>query len=186
MLTSTHLNEEIILLPVIKILLKEYKNLRLIIAPRHPERSKEILLLCSSYNLEAQLHSEKNYNSNKILIIDSFGILPSYFNISDIVFLGGSLIPLGGHNPIEPALHKCAILTASHIFNWQNIFDDMIEEKACLKISSVEDLENSLKNLLNNDEKIKNMKMNAFKYSQKQFVDTITLDKIINNYLEIC
>ena len=186
MLTSTHLNEEIILLPVMKILLKKYKNLRLIIAPRHPERSKEIRLLCSTYNLEAQLHSEKNYSSNKILIVDSFGILSSYFKISDIVFLGGSLIPLGGHNPIEPALHQCAILTASHIFNWQNIFDDMINEKACIKVNSIGDLENNLINLLDNDEKIKNMKLNSFKFSQQNFVDTTTLDKITNNYLEIC
>ena len=154
MLTSTHFKEEYLLLPMIKKLLDKFKNLRLIIAPRHPERSKEILSLCSSFNLKSQLLSKKNNDTNKILIIDSFGILSSYFLISDIVFLGGSFIPAGGHNPIEPALHKCAILTGTHIFNWQNIFDDMIEKKACLKVESVEHLEISLKKLFNNKDKL--------------------------------
>ena len=186
MLTSTHFKEEYLLLPMIKKLLDKFKNLRLIIAPRHPERSKEILSLCSSFNLESQLLSKKNNDTNKILIIDSFGILSSYFLISDIVFLGGSFIPAGGHNPIEPALHKCAILTGTYIFNWQNIFDDMIEKKACLKVESVEHLEISLKKLFNNKDKLQNMKINSFKFAQKQFVDTKSLDNIINNYLDIC
>ena len=186
MLTSTHLKEESLLLPMIKKLLEEFKNLRLIIAPRHPERSKEIVSLCSSYNLKSKLLSTNESDANKILIIDSFGILSSYFNISDIIFLGGSLIPAGGHNPIEPALHGCAILTGTHIFNWQNIFDDMIEKKACLKVESIEDLKISLKNLLNNEDKIQNMKNNSFKFAQKQFVDTIFLDTVINSYLDVC
>ena len=186
MLTSTHLGEEYLLLPIIKKLLEEYKNLRIIIAPRHTERSEDVLSLCSSFKLRSHLLSTKNNINNSILIIDSFGVLSKYFAISDIVFLGGSLIPAGGHNPIEPAFHKCAILTGSHIFNWQNIFDDMIEKKRCVKIKSIENLKYGLKNLLNNEDKILNMKINSFQFAQKQFVDTISLDKAINNHLNIC
>ena len=51
--------------------------------------------------------------------------LKNILSLSDIVFLGGSLIPAGGHNPIEPAKNKCVILSGSEIFNWQNIFEDM-------------------------------------------------------------
>ena len=186
MLTSTHLKEESLLLPMIKKLLEEFKNIRLTIAPRHPERSKEILSLCSSLNLESQLLSKKNGDSNKVLIIDSFGILSNYFDISDIVFLGGSLIPAGGHNPLEPASYKCAILTGPHIFNWQNIYDDMIEKKSCLKVESIEELKISLKNLLNNEDKIENMKTNSFNFAKNQFVDTKSLDNIISSYLDLC
>ena len=186
MLASTHFNEESLLLPIISKLLKKYKNLRLIIAPRHPERSGEIIELCSSYNLESQLLSKKNTNTNKILIIDSFGVLSHHFSISDIVFLGGSFIEAGGHNPIEPALNECAILTGPFIFNWQNIFDDMSKKNACIKVKSIESLEINLKNLLKNEKQIENMKISSFKFAQKQFVDIISLDKIINSYLEIC
>ena len=62
----------------------------------------------------------------------------------------------------------------------------MIEKKACLKVESIEDLKISLKNLLNNENKIQIMKNNSFKFSQKQFVDTSSLDNIINNYLDVC
>ena len=189
MLASTHNKEELLLIPSLKKLLEEFKNLRLIIAPRHPGRSKEILSLCSSYNLKSKLLSRiknNNFNENKILIIDSFGVLSNYFSISDIVFLGGSLIPSGGHNPIEPALHKCVILTGIHIFNWQNIFDDMSKKKACLEIKSIEDFEINLTNLLYHKEKIENMKKNAFNFSQKKFIDTTFLDNVINNFLDVC
>ena len=186
MLTSTHLGEESLLLPMIKDILEKYKNLNLIIAPRHPERSKEITDLCSLMNLRSHLFSENSNTNNKILIIDSFGVLPKYFEISDIVFLGGSLIPAGGHNPIEPAFHKCAILTGSHIFNWQNIFEDMIEKKGCLKVGSIEDLKISLESLLDSKDKIFDMKKNSFEFAQKQSVDTTFLDNTINKYLKKC
>ena len=186
MLASTHDNEELMLMPSIKELLNEYKNLKIIIAPRHPNRSKELISLCSSFNLQSKLLTEINSEYNKIIIIDSFGILTNYYNISDIVFLGGSLIPAGGHNPIEPASNKCAIITGQNIFNWQNIFDSMSKENACIKIDSAKNFKNILKILLDDYDKIKDMKKNSFNFSQKQFVDTEPLNKIINEYLYKC
>jgi len=186
MLASTHFNEEIILKPIIEELLDSYKNLRIIIAPRHPERAGEILNLFSSDNFKSQILSKKNQNDYKILIIDSLGILSSYFNLSDIVFLGGSFTSSGGHNPIEPALQKCAIITGPSIFNWQNIFNNMIKKNACIKVESVEHLKNSLINLFNNNNQLNKMKINSLEFSQQEFVDTKSLDKIINDHLKIC
>ena len=183
MLCSTHHNEEIQILPIIKKIKKEFKNINFIIAPRHPERSKEIIKLCESYDLSAQLESERIIDQNKIIVINSFGILSDYFFITDIVFLGGSLVASGGHNPIEPAYHNCAIITGSHLFNWQNIYDDMIKDNACLKINSMEELKNNLIHLINNKEKIKIMKNNAYDFTQKQFVDMEYLEKAINDHM---
>ena len=120
-----------------------------------------------------------------LIIINSFGILSNYFSISDIVFLGGSLISAGGHNPIEPAVHKCAILTGPQLFNWENIYDDMEKNNACLKINSLEDFEESIRNLLDNKNKIEILKTNAYKFSQKQFVDTNFLVSIIDSHMKI-
>ena len=61
-----------------------------------------------------------------------------------------------------------------------------MKKKACLKVESIEDLKISLRNLLNNEDELNNMKVNSFNFSQQQFVDTISLDKIINSYLDIC
>jgi 3-deoxy-D-manno-octulosonic-acid transferase len=183
LLASTHENEEEKLLPLLKNLLNQFPNINLLIAPRHPERSQNILSLCEKFNLSAELESKKPINEKKIIIIDSFGILINYFKIADIVFLGGSLVSAGGHNPIEPANQECAILTGKQIFNWQNIYDDMVVENSCLKIDSLEDLEIALKDLINNKYKIEIMKQNAFNFAKKQFVDTNILDSIVNNHM---
>ena len=62
----------------------------------------------------------------------------------------------------------------------------MIKKKACIKVECIEDLKNSLINLLNNNNELNKMKTNALEFSQQKFIDTKSLDKIINSYLEIC
>jgi len=188
MLASTHPGEEAKLIPIFKILLNEFKDLFLIIAPRHPHRSKELVSLCEKFDLTSCLESKNTDNLTNSIIIDSFGILSSFFSISDIVFVGGSLVKVGGHNPIEPALHKCAILTGDQIFNWHNIYKDMIKSKACLKINYLEQLKIQLINLIKNKNELDNMKNRAYKFSQKKFVDTDFLESTINRILnnKIC
>ena len=185
MLTSTHHNEEAQLIPVIKNLLREYKKLQLIIAPRHLDRCKEIINLCSINDMSCSLESDQSEKITDIVIINTYGILSKYFFISDIVFLGGSLINLGGHNPVEPANHNCVIMTGSNFFNWQNIYEEMIKNKACLKINSKEDFEEQLRILINNKSKLDILKINSYKFSQSQKVDINYLKNTINDLLEI-
>ena len=184
MLASTHEKEEVQLLPIFRELFDKFDNLELLIAPRHPERSIDISYLCSKFNFATKLESEKKITSNNITIIDSFGILQDYFTISDIVFLGGSLVAAGGHNPIEPAMHNCAIITGPELFNWQNIFDDMTKNEACLIIKSTKELKKELIRLLNNQNKIIKMQRNAHNFAKKQYFDTKLLDKTINKIME--
>jgi len=179
MIASTHSGEERQFLLMIKTLMVEFDHLSVIIAPRHPERAEEIISMCSSFNLSSHLESSISDNKKSILIINTFGILESYFALSDIVFLGGSLVSAGGHNPIEPAKHKCVILTGSEIFNWQNIFEDMEANNAIIKIKNIKEFEIQLKNLIINKNKRKIMQNNAFNFSQKQFVDRNVIKNII-------
>ena len=67
--------------------------------------------------------------------------MEQFFNISDIVFLGGSLSNKGGHNPIEAAIANCAIITGPSVFNWQNLYEDMVAKGACIMINEVEEFE---------------------------------------------
>ena len=180
MLASTHANEESMIISSIEKLIKKYKNLYIIIAPRHPERINEIISLCSSYNIPFQIESNKIIS--KLTIIKSFGHLSSYFKITDIVFLGGSLVQSGGHNPIEPAKNMCSIITGPYIFNWQNTFEEMFKNEACLKINSIKELNVHIENLINDKAKLNNLKLNAYNFSKKQIVETKYLDIIISNY----
>jgi 3-deoxy-D-manno-octulosonic-acid transferase len=183
MIASTHHNEEIKLLPILKKIFKEHENINLIIAPRHPERSEGLRSLFLKNDMISELESSRSIHTEKIIFIDSFGILSNYYEISDIVFLGGSLINSGGHNPIEPALKKCAILTGPNIFNWQNLFNDMIKNKSCIKIQNLNELDFNIRSLIKDKIKMKKMKKNGFDFAKKQFVDTQYLDKIIIKYM---
>ena len=185
MLASSHKGEEEELIPLIKKLYVKYSNTLFYVAPRHPERSSSIEKMFNHKKLKCTKKSNLKNNNSRVIIVDSFGNLNSYFHKSDIVFLGGSLIPAGGHNPIEPAVNKCAILTGSHIFNWQNIFNEMIENQACIKVDSLEDLKINLINLINDKNKLQEMKNNAYNFSQKQFIDTKILDNIINHHMHL-
>ena len=82
------------------------------------------------------------------MIIDSFGKMDEFYNKSDIVILGGSFTNNGGHNPIEAAVANCAIITGPHIFNWQNLYEDMIKNNCCLMIKNSEELEHNIINLI--------------------------------------
>ena len=128
MFASTHENEEFQFLPTIKRLLLQIDGLIIIIAPRHPERAKIIQSIYKKSGISAKLINDDPYVNGNVLIVNAFGNLPASFNISDIVFLGGSFVKRGGHNPIEPAINNCVIITGPHIYNWQNIYEDMIKK----------------------------------------------------------
>jgi len=183
MMVSSHEGEEEKLLPMIKKLIVNNSNMGIILAPRHPKRSTKIKSLCNSLQIPSRLEDNNSPNSQEIIIVNSFGRLASYFESSDIVFLGGSLISKGGHNPIEPAVHSCALITGPFIYNWQNIYEDMFISDACLKIQTVDDLEIKIQNLINNRDLLKKMKMNAYKYAQKQFFNTKVLLNCIENQI---
>ena len=102
------------------------------ITPCHPERSKKIFDLLKSKKLNVGLHSR--IKNNKYNNIDSFGKMDD-FDKSDIVILGGSFTNNGGHNPIEAGC-KFAILIGPHVFNWQNLYEDMIRKNCCLMINN--------------------------------------------------
>ena len=184
MIVSSHEGEEDKLLPMIKKLIAKNSNMRIILAPRHPKRSTKIKSLCNSLQIPSQLEDNNSSNSQAIVIVNSFGNLASYFKSSDIVFLGGSLISKGGHNPIEPAVHNCALLTGPFIYNWQNIYEDMFINDACLKIQTIDELEIKIQNLIDNNDLMTKMKMNAYKYAQKKFFNTQVLLNCIEKQIK--
>ena len=89
-----------------------------IIAPRHPERGGDIAALCAGQGLTARraAAARRQAENDTLYIADTLGEMDSLFSVADIVFLGGSLKPLGGHNPVEPAAHGLPILTGPHVF----------------------------------------------------------------------
>ena len=184
MIASTHHNEEDLIIPQIENISKKYPLIDFFITPRHPERSKKIFDLLRSKKLNVGLHSKTKNSKFQFLIIDSFGKMDEFYDKSDIVILGGSFTNNGGHNPIEAAVANCAIITGPHIFNWQNLYDDMIKKNCCLMIKNSKELEHNIINLIEDKSLISKLKQNALSFSESVFFDEDKLLSVINSKLE--
>ena len=183
-LASTHKNEEKQFFNIINYISKNLNNYKIIIAPRHPERSEEIISDLKNNKIDCSLINKSKNFKEKLFIINTFGQMQFYFSISDIVFLGGSLVKMGGHNPIEPARNNCAIITGPNIFNWHDIYKDMEKFKSCIIFNNIKEIENFIKNINKNNKKLVLLKKKAKKFSKKNFFDTKLLFKIIKNNIK--
>ena len=179
MIVSSHKSEEEKIINNLLNIIKK-KKLKLCIAPRHPERVDEICKIIEKLNLTYVIESSKDLDHKDITIIDSFGNLDKYFNNSEIVILGGSFVNKGGHNPLEPAKYGCAIISGNLVYNWQNIYEEMAKEEACILISDIADLKNRINELIINKSLLENFKNKALNFSNKSFFDNNTLFDEIN------
>ncbi len=162
---STHYNEEEIFANLHFKFKKKINNLLTIMIPRHVERTDEIAQMLTRKKLKFVRHSEnkRNLKDCDIYIVDSYGESKSFYKISDVVFLGGSLVPKGGQNPLEALRYGCNTLHGNYTFNFKDIYKMLEKEKLSLRVSSSKDLEKKayslIKNKKNNSKKIKKLKM---------------------------
>ena len=148
---------------------KYIKNLLTIIVPRHPEMVDEILSLSKKYYLDTKIRSYDQHinNSTDIYIADTIGELGSFFKIADICFMGGTLSNKGGHNLIEPAIEKCAIIYGPDVSNHQDISDILIKNNAAIQIKNIKELYTEIIKLYQNEENIKKFSDLAYNITNK-------------------
>ncbi len=148
---------------------KHTKNLLTIIVPRHPEMADQILSLSKKYDLDTKIRSYDQYinNSTDIYIADTIGELGSFFKIADICFMGGTLSNKGGHNLIEPAIEKCAIIYGPDVSNHQDISDILIKNNAAIQIKNIKELYTEIIKLYQNEENIKKFSDLAYNITSK-------------------
>ena len=125
--------------------------------------------------------NSKNFDEN-VLIINSLGKMALYYSLSDIVILGGSFTRMGGHNPVEPAYNNCVVITGPHIYNWENVFLDMIKDHSCFLCKNIKELEQIVNKLLLDNNKIRLFKKKAREYSSGNFFEIEKLISKIDNY----
>ena len=120
---STRENEEEILLQMVLELRQREPTLLLVIAPRHPQRFEQVMRLCQSQGLAVSRHSRGDPCPPEVTVylLDTIGELPSYYAASDVAFVGGSLVPAGGHNVLEPAALGIPVVVGPHTDNFADI-----------------------------------------------------------------
>ncbi len=152
---STTEGEEELVLAAFRQVLQQFPNTIMILAPRQPERFEKVAALIASAGLPFVKRSTwdpqagATLGAGSIFLLDSVGELASVYALADVAFVGGSLVPLGGHNILEPAQHGVAVLTGPHTFNFREIVR-IFEAGGGLRVVSADDLSSSIMNLLNN------------------------------------
>ncbi|MEM8592510.1 MAG: 3-deoxy-D-manno-octulosonic acid transferase [Pseudomonadota bacterium] len=145
---STHPGEEELILNAHAVLLEYHPNLTLILAPRHPERGAEVAELVAKRSWAAPRRSQGDGPNGPVWLVDTLGELGSLYQAAPIVFLGGSLKPMGGHNPYEPAHAGAAIITGPHIQNFEKAFEGFFAQSAAQSVGNAQDLADKVGNLV--------------------------------------
>jgi len=148
---------------------KDNINALLVIIPRHPERFNEVYKLVQKHHLNIVKRSiSKSCKDCDILLGDSMGEMMSYFEVADIVFMGGSLNNTGGHNMLEPAALSKPILFGPNVFNFAEISTDLLEQNGAIQVSNADDLFKSIAALLTDTKTAKTLGNNANQYFQSK------------------
>ena len=149
---STHDGEEQQVLDAHRHLLTAHPDLLLVLVPRHPERFSGVRDLVEKLDFEVVSRTDKTSceTSTTVFLLDTMGEVPLFYACSDIAFVGGSLVPIGGHNLLEPAAQALPIVTGPHLFNAQDIADKFIELGACRIVSDGNSLASMVADLIDN------------------------------------
>lgn len=117
------------------------KELLFILAPRHPERADEVERICHKYPLQVKKRTAVQAGSKwNILILDTLGELVRFYALSDIAFVGGSLVPWGGHNLLEPAFYAKPVFFGPHMDNFAHLAEIFVEAGAARILRGQQDL----------------------------------------------
>jgi len=184
---STHSGEELIVIRTHLRIKKNYNNVLTIIIPRHIGRSFSIKSLSKKFNLKTQILNDNDLiNPNtEILIINSFGVLPKYFNYCKNIFIGKSFVKekenVGGQNPIEAAKLGCKIFYGPYVYNFKEIYERLksygMAEKIDKEIELAEKIIENFKKPMIKDQK----KINLLNTYGKKILKETALE--VNAYL---
>ena len=147
---STHDQEEHQILAAHRELQQSHPDLLLLLVPRHPERFSVVRTLLGNQGFSCVARTDQLpcQASTDVFLGDTMGELPLFYSASDIAFVGGSLVQVGGHNLLEPAALGLPVISGPHVFNAQDIADMFIELGACQIVANPKELAGAVNALL--------------------------------------
>ncbi|MBI4775912.1 MAG: 3-deoxy-D-manno-octulosonic acid transferase [Deltaproteobacteria bacterium] len=145
---STHAGEERLLFRALARLRKSSPNLVMLVAPRDRERFDAVHELAAGMGFDPVVSSSKPKDAHAVVVLDVFGQLSRAYAIASAAFVGGSLVPQGGHNLLEPAVHGIPVLFGPHTEDFRDMAEEMENEKAGLRVRDENHLVDVLEKLL--------------------------------------
>ncbi|HXH64873.1 MAG TPA: 3-deoxy-D-manno-octulosonic acid transferase [Mariprofundaceae bacterium] len=125
LVASTHDDEERRLLSMLPGWRSQLPELLTVIVPRHPERFEAVAAMIAEAGLPASRWSQAAPGRHDVCLVDAMGLLSSLYTVADIVIIGGSLVPVGGHNPLEAAICGRGVITGPHVENFRDVMQQM-------------------------------------------------------------
>jgi 3-deoxy-D-manno-octulosonic-acid transferase len=156
---STHEGEEDLVLTAHEQLRREYPDALLILAPRHPNRFEPVHQRLTARGIE---HARRTVDASipahtSVLLLDTLGELLLFYAAADVAFVGGSLVPVGGHNLLEPAALERPVVVGPQTFNFAEVTEDLIVAGAVRRIEDGDELGPAVVRLLSRDVKRRSM-----------------------------
>ena len=151
---STHEGEEEIVLAAQQALLKNHPEVLLVLVPRHPQRFPAVrdMIVKQGMSVVSRTDGEPCSMSTQVFLGDTMGELTLFYAASDVAFVAGSLVPIGGHNLLEPAALGLPLLSGPHVFNAQEIADMFVASGSCRLVQDSADLAAQVDDLLSDPE----------------------------------
>lgn len=166
---STHQGEDILMMAVHKKIQAQLPGAILISVPRHPERFQTVndMATQKGLNVLTRTSGAAPTEETDVFLGDTMGEMMTYYAAADVAFVGGSLMPIGGHNLLEPASLGIPAVTGPHVENFKIITKLLLDAKAAIKVQDVEELEKVILGLLKNKELGKKMGQNGIALIEK-------------------
>ena len=147
---STHPGEDETILPAHDTLRRKYPRLLTIIVPRHPRRGPDIEMLCGTRKAARRSGGGRLAEGTAVYIADTMGELGLFYRLAPFAFIGGSLIPHGGQNPLEPARLDCAVLAGPHTENFRTAYEAILSAQGGGRVTNCADIASTADQLFSN------------------------------------
>jgi len=167
---STHEGEEMAVFKAHAEVLRRFPDALLLIAPRHPERFKPVAAACRAYGFNTRTRSEDATADPacQCFVVDTMGELLDFYAAADVAFVGGSLVPVGGHNLLEPAALARPVIVGPQTFNSAEVTENLIDAGAVLRIADGDALGAAVLRLLSRDDERRSMGAAAYAVMERE------------------
>jgi len=161
-IASTHADEEARILDILPQWLSLRPDLLTVLVPRHPQRFDEVADLIRQCGYHLNRWSTRTSESpRQLLLVDAMGVLAELYAIADLVIIGGSLVEIGGHNPLEAAICGRGVVTGPYMQNFRAIMDDMTSHNAAILVADDNELCAAVSRLIMHPDELKRLHEHA-------------------------
>ena len=185
---STHSPEEEKLLEIFNSLRTDFPELLLILAPRHIERREEIKFILEQSGHSFQQRSLGTSIISKetsVFLLDTLGELREVYKLADLVFLGGTLSPVGGHNFLEPLAQQVPVITGPQVDNIKSLLSDFHDSGAVITLKNTSKVEEKFRELLRGEDRARQLGSQGFELLAKKSESALEQLKLVENLLPL-